>query len=246
MSSEPKIYAPRMVTTLVYSVVDIAVALLLADAYVSFGDPRLMRETLYLAAGLLAMMPLIYAFDLVSYAMYPAMVDDMRSGRKISIVGAIRRALSKTGHILVMTALIMAFATLAAAPTSLAFIYMRATANPLPLIFAAIMSFFAILAFSVMVFFVIPHAVIEGSSISAAFIGGFRMSRANTFDLAKLNILFALLVSSSMLIVAAARIHDSGTWAAIALFAVIRMLQAVIYTYLCIANPVAYFEAKIK
>ncbi len=245
MVAFPKAFVPRIVTTVVYSILEVLLAVLIADSFTSFGDPDAMWDVLTKLIGLLILMPFLYVADLTTYAMYPTIVSDMRSKHKVSLYGAFKRALKSARHIIVMCVLIMGFAVAVAVPISISMMFFRLTGNMVPLLIGAPLAFIAILGFSIVVFFVIPHAVVEESSIWGAFEGGLKMSHDNSWDVVKLNLVFAILMLGSMAIVAVARVHDGATWLAIALFVLIRALQAIVYTYLCIVNPLAYFHAKV-
>ena len=92
MAESPKAFVPRIVTTAVYSVIEIAIAVLLADSLTSFGDPQAMNRVFFRALFLLAVMPFVYLGDLFTYAMYPAMVADLKRTGRISLMAAMGRA----------------------------------------------------------------------------------------------------------------------------------------------------------
>lgn len=252
LKTEPKVFAPRLATTVLYSIFSLYTADLslrfasaMRDAYaagtqIAFVVEPFAGEFLMLFAASVA----LYAADIVSYAMYPSIVSAYRRDRPIrlgdSLAAAFRVWPTLAAFALLVFFVLGLFAT--GTYTSYHLMLSRQTLMPLfPLLIAAVLF---LLAFSVLFFFVIPVAVVERTGPLTTLRRSVSLGIRHRNDVAAMVGLFALLVSATFLV---AGIYQfvGGTLAilAIGLYLAGRILQAVIYTYISVVNPTLYFSA---
>ncbi len=252
LKAEPKAFAPRIVTTAIYSAYILAMIAVAADlAAVDFTRPgeqdgARLSSALHTSLLFLALSPLLYFVDILSYAMYPRIVADYRSGAGVSIAKALKDGLKAWRIIIATEAVLFLFILALSVPTALALLMTLLSGNAAYAALAGAIAIPLILVFAVLVFFVIPSAVLNGRSVAGSFRESVALGFENKWDLLKLNLLFLALLAVTV----AAGVHVEGnpllTLASAASFVILRLLEAVVYTYLCVTNPYAYIHATVN
>jgi len=111
----------------------------------------------------------------------------------------------------------------------------------LPLLFIVLA---IILVFAMLVFFVIPVAVIEKKGFIQTFRESFKLSLKHKWDVLRINLVFLFLTLLTLAIGMLSGFQGSAGYLAILLFALVRFIQATIYTYISVINP--YFYVKVR
>ncbi|MBD3388531.1 MAG: hypothetical protein GF416_05635 [Candidatus Altiarchaeales archaeon] len=245
LRSHPKMFLPRMLTTALYTIFTLYSIGITAD-FVLMKDPEMVSVFLWKTAILFAALPLLYVVDILSYAMYPRMVADLKSSGDVGLSLALKDALKAWKVVLALGCAV--FASLVFVSTVAAFfqILHALTGFFAFTVLAALSGIALIIAFSVFVFFVVPMAVLEGKGVNDSFRNSFKLGLENWKELTGLNSLFAFLALSTMILVLTAEINDSLTLISLSAFALARMVQAVVYTYLSVVNPAVYLLVRVK
>ncbi|RLI92775.1 MAG: hypothetical protein DRO94_00625 [Candidatus Altiarchaeales archaeon] len=242
----PKLFVPRLITTFLYSLYTLFIARFTIDVinfnlhenFFGFVMPRI-------SAMLLAVI-ILYFIDIVSYAMYPALLRDYKMGKKIELIKAFKESISLWRLLLVMGVITFVFIFIIMAILSLFIFLTIILNNPYLLIIPGFIAVIGILIFVILMFFVIPIAVIENKgpiqSIRESICLGLRYKG----DLLKVNLFFLVLICVSFIVIIMTEmnISDMVSISAIILFIVARVFQAIIYTYICVANPYLYLVRK--
>jgi hypothetical protein len=240
---QPKVFIPKLVTTLLYSVYTLWAAKLSLKA-VSVKTPEAMAALFPEVLMLFAFMLGIYFIDLVSYAMYPSIVNDFNSKRDIMLRKSLLEALKAWKIIVVLGFAIQLFllAMLAVA----GFIEVMALESSTPVLTSVIIPLFIVcmIAFSILVFFVIPIAIAEKKGIRQSFQKSIELGLRHKKDLLKINLVFLALAAVTLAVSLLSEFTGLIALAALIVFLAVRLIQAVIYTYLCVVNPIAYFKIR--
>ncbi len=242
---EPRIFLPRLATTALYSVLTLYAVGLAAES-LSMGSPAEVSALVWKSAFLVSALPLLYFIDILSYAMYPRMVFDLRSTGKVSLRKALADAL-RAWRVVVALGLAAFAALVLAASTAGILQYMTyVTGNWLFTLLAAAFAVALALAFSVAAFFIIPSAVLDGAGVSESFRKSLQLGLAHAGGLFKLNLFFLFLVSATLLLAFITEVSGTMSAGSVVLFIVLRIIQAVVYTYVTVANPLAYMLVRVK
>lgn len=245
LQSEPKLFVPRLIMSILYTVFTLYSVGLTAD-YLEVSDPASVSSFIWKIAALFTLLPALYFLDILSYAMYPSMVADSRLGRPLSLKAALRDGLRAWRIVVALGLSIFAFLILLVTVAAPLQYLTYTTGNIGYTILAAVLGLALILGFSVIVFFVVPSAIYEGRGVMESFKESVRMGLRHKGDLLKLNLLFTLLVATTMLAAFWAELEDSMTLAAALLFLVVRLAKTVVYTYVSVVNPLAYLSVRVK
>jgi len=113
-------------------------------------------------------------------------------------------------------------------------------------LFAALVMLAAALSLLVILFFVVPVGVVEKKGVVDAFRHGFSLSMRHKKDLFAINVFFLILTSATFAILVVAESQGYGMMEAssIALFVLVRVVQAVMYTYISVVNPYFYIAVR--
>jgi hypothetical protein len=176
--------------------------------------------------------------DILSYAMYPTILEDYRRGTGISLVKSLSKALKAINTVIAFAFAIFIYGLLVSVAIAPIFLigYINSNIAFLALSFILISS--ALIAFSVFAFFVVPEGVVESFKQSAKL--GFK----HRWDLIKINIFFALIAIATLYLVFVSELSGPINIVSIAAYILVRLMQAVVYTYLSLVNPAAYFSVK--
>lgn len=241
LAKDPKLFIPRIITTILYTVYTLYTASLTARVLSGVYPSTDILLQVFL---LLALTPLLYVIDILSYAMYPRLVEDRLNKSKTDLVFALKNALKSYKTVVVFAALIFVFTMVSSLVITPVFLYAMATSNTLLLVLASLTVFFALIVFSILVFFVVPSSVISGRGVIASFKESVSLGVKHRWDLLKLNIMFSILALATLYFVFTSELLQHTNTLAILSFVFVRLVQAVIYTYLCVANPLAYLNVR--
>jgi hypothetical protein len=244
LAAKPKVFIPRLMTTLIYSAFTLYSMGLTVDM---LGNPQQTLTASYLGrvAVIFAAMPLLYFIDILSYAMYPKIVADHQAGRKIDLVAALKDGLRVWKVVLALVVILLLFLVIVVLTTVTSYAIYLLSGSPIAIIASFLLILGLVLFFSIAMFFVVPVAVLEGKGIIESFRESFSMGVQHKVDLFKLNLIYLLLVIVTL---ALAYIEESNYLVSasfVALFVVIRLMGAIIYTYLSVTNPMAYLQVRI-
>jgi len=239
----PKVFVPRLATTAVYSVFIVYSMWLLQDID-SIKDPQMMSQLFSKTLLFVSTLPLLYFMDILSYAMYPRIVADYRKKGPISLFAALKDGLKAWRIVLALGAVVFAFLMVVVSVSAVSAALTVVTGSPVFLVFAALLTLLLILFFSIVVFFVVPSAVLNGRGILESFRESITLGFENKWDLLKLNAMFMALILATMAMAYLAKADALLSAASIGVFILLRLVEAVVYTYLSVANPVAYLEVK--
>lgn len=239
LKKSPKVFIPRFFTTAAYSIYTLLLASLSASIVSGTKDPS---AVLPFALASFAALPLLYFLDIVTYAMYPQMVSDLDGGRNPSIRKSLSEALKSIKTVLALTFVIMAFAFFSTALVLPMLLWARYSQTPYLEFLAYGIFFILALVFSVFVFFVVPSSVLDKEGVLKSFKNSARLGLKYKKELVEINLSFSLLAFASIFLVFKVNLEGSPTLMPVLFYILIRLLQAVVYTYLCIANPVAYIR----
>jgi len=185
---------------------------------------------------------LIYFIDLLTYAMYPSIVRDHHEKKPISLRRALKEALKSWLVLLILGIVIAVLATFILFP----FMYFISLIweNLYLLLLSLSILIIIIIIFAILVFFVIPVAVIERKGIGHTFRESFRLSFKHKGDVLRINLVFLSLTLLTISLGMLSRFQGIGGYLAILLFILVRSIQALIYTYISVLNP--YFYVKVR
>jgi hypothetical protein len=241
LASEPVFFIPRIITTAAYTLVTLYLASLTAAVMSGRMDPApAFAGLLYI----LFFMGALYIFDFFTYAMYPKMVEDKKTKGVVSLKNAIYEASKSMGTILVLGFAVLAFATISSILLAPFLAYGMMAGNRAVMLFSGAIFFSAALVFSVLVFFVIPSAVISKNKAFDSFRESASLGFRHRLPVLKLNIFFAALAVATMYLVFMAELSGTTDMLSVIAFVISRLFQAVVYTYLSVVNPNAYLEAR--
>jgi hypothetical protein len=245
LAAKPKAFAPRLITTLVYSIFTLYSMGLTVDL---IDHPESVSSAQYLGrvAIIFAAMPVLYFLDVLSYAMYPKIVADHRAGGDINLTSALIDGLRAWKVVLALVVFLLGFLLFVVAITSASYAFYLIEGNPVFILASAAMAIVLVLLFSIMMFFVVPVAVLEGKGVMKSFAESISLGIRHRGDLFKLNIIYLILVAVTL---ALSYVEEANTLASasfIAFFVLIRLVGAVVYTYLSVTNPMAYLQLQIN
>ena len=250
---QPKAFIPRLITTALYSIYTVFAAKLAADALAIASsqaggqpDEGLLLGILFNAAILIASMPILYLVDLFSYAMYPRIVADHKAGGKISLTAALKDALKAWRPVVwlgvVVFAMVLAVGAFSFAVSYISIVTGFEALNILSVVIVVV----ALLAFSVAIFFVVPAAVLDGRGVKESFKESMSLGMKHKVSLLKLNIILMVLALVTLFSAFESSGSQAMAIASIVFYVLIRVLQAVVYTYLSVTNPLAYLSVRVN
>jgi len=243
---QPKVFIPKLVTTAFYSFYTIWAASLTLRVYalsrvgaVEELSP-LLQETMLLFVFII----FLYFMDLVSYSMYPRIVSDYLKKKPVSLTAALASAMSVWKVILSLGALIFLFLLTVMAVAVFVQVMSLTLSTPLLIWLLAPFVILSILIFSVLVFFVIPIAVVEKKSLISSFVKSFSLGLKYKGDLLKVNLFFLAMALVTLAIGILSESTGLVAFVSLAAFVGVRLIQAVVYTYMSVVNP--YFYMRVR
>lgn len=253
---EPKVFIPRLITTIVYTLYLLYLAKITADITKILGyypgyevtpvNPEILIPFLDDIIFLLIFLFFLLALDLVSYAMYPGIIKDHYSKKNISLIKSLKEAFSIWKILLILGILITIFAVISSIFIFIFEFLTRETGNILFYLSSIFLVLITTLILLVLLFFVVPISVIEKKNLIETFQEGFKLSLKHKSELFAVNTLFLVLTIITFILVAATQIGFQGITviSAIILFILTRVIQAIVYTYICVVNPYFYVHSK--
>lgn len=236
---KPKVFIPRLVTTLLYSFYILLLGKILID--LSSGITSALWNDILSLIPFIVLLPPI---DLITYAMYPSMVHDYQSGREISLLNSFKKAIRAWRVILALLILLTVLFVTFLFIMSLFSIALITTKNVLFLFLTIFIILALIIISAILLFFVVPIAVIENKGVIDSFRESFQLGLRHKGNLFRVNLFFMALMLITFLIVMVTNFQGILAYYAILLFVITRFLQALIYTYICIINPYFYIAQK--
>lgn len=255
LAAEPKVFIPRIATTLIYSVfifmsakLSFEVSFALALESTKF-SPDLagalqpyVKEMMYLFAASLV----CFAADIIAYAMYPTIVADYKMGREIMLWKALREALSQWKTLLSFSVTILAFLAvfLMFFTLSYASIILSGRLFFLPVALVFMIAVFIVV--SAAIFFIIPVSVIEKKGIWHSYKKSIKLSIAHRIAVVKTTVFFMAVTFATIMIAALSGFKGNAAVLAFIVFVLTRIIQVISYTYLNVVNPYLYLEIEEK
>ena len=247
LRERPRAFIPKFVTTALYTIsILVLMWITLEMNKVAIGLEVANRTAMIQLMGyaLLTLMSLlfIYCIDLLTYAMYPSIVRDHHENRGINLKRALREALGSWLILIVLGLSISATAFLVIIPFAVFMVFVQENVYLLLLLLSIVLVI--ILVFAVLVFFVIPVAVIEKKGLRQTFRDSFRLSMKHRRDVLGINLVFLSLTLLTLALGLLSDFQGPEGYLAILLFIIVRLVQAMIYTYISVINP--YFYVKVR
>lgn len=243
LKKHPLLFVPRFTTTALYSVYMLASADILISAS-DLTSAQAASDLVWALTAVIASLPLLYAADMISYAMYPSLVEDARSDKRADLLKALRRALSSWKQLAAFAFATLGFMMLVSTVSGGLYVFATLTGNFLYVFVSALLAAALTLAYASAVFFVVPAAVADSKSVAESFSSSIRLAKKNLSPLLKANTVFAFLALASLAF--ALTVEGAGSSAILlaAAYVLSRLVQATVYTYLCVANPVMYLDLR--
>jgi len=245
LRTKPKVFIPKFVTTALYTVcilILMKITLEMNEIATGFVDRAAIIQLAGYALLTLIALIFVYVIDILTYAMYPLIVSDYHNKRKISLRKALREALDSWLVLIVLGIAISVMAFFIVIPFG---IFMTLVWENLYLMLPLLLLALAIiLVFAMLVFFVIPIAVIEKKGFIQTFRESFKLSLKHRWDVLRINLVFLFLTLLTLAIGMLSGFQGSVGYLAILLFVLVRFIQAIIYTYISVINP--YFYVKVR
>ena len=172
--AEPKVFIPRIATTLIYSVFifasaklsfEVSFALALESAKFSPDIYRALQPYVKEMTYLFAASLVCFAADIIAYAMYPTIVEDYKMGREIILWKALREALSQWKTLLVFSITLLGFLAVFLMFFTLSYLSIILSGKHILLPIALVFMIAVFLVLSAAIFFIIPVSVVEKKGI---------------------------------------------------------------------------------
>ncbi|MBN2014613.1 MAG: hypothetical protein JW778_05490 [Candidatus Altiarchaeota archaeon] len=252
---KPKIFLPNLFASSLYAFselvlvkvsIDIMSMVQYSPVYPPMED---LRSSLLVFLGVLLFFPVIGVIDLVTYSMYPAIVADYNSGGVVSLRKAFRDALSAWRVWLALGVIFLFFAFFVFVLIGIFAVVAFVLNNLLILFIGAVLFIILVLLFMLVVFFVMPVGVIEKSGIVESFRESFSLGLKHPGEVVFLNVFILVVVIAAFLagnLMGVERISLEITLLAVVLFLLVRFIQSIIYTYVCVVNPYFYVRVSRK
>ena len=245
LKSQPKAFIPRLVMSVLYTAITLYLVGLTAE-FMQVMDSAAVSSFIWRIAVLFIWLPILYFLDILSYAMYPRMVKDHRMGRKMSLSAALKDALHSWRVIMALGLTIFAFLILLVTVAAPLQYLSYSTGNVSYTVLAALLALVLVLAFSVLVFFVVPASIIEGMGVRDSFAASFKLGLLHIKNLLGLNLMFTFMVAVTILFAFWTELEDRLTLLGVASLLAVRCAQTIVYTYVSVANPLAYLSVRVK
>ena len=254
LRKEPKLFLPRLITTALYTGVMIYLSTLAARVVSASNSPGPADPTiafsLFSDMGVLAVfLVFLMAIDLLSYAMYPALVRDHQAGGKIQLMSSIKEALGAWKILLALGFMIVLIAVAAGMIILPVEIFFPQLINEYGItglvVLAAIASIIALVPM-MLLFFVVPIGVLEKKGAIASFAGSVRLGMKHGKDLFTINLFLLLITVAVYAFMTYADVYAQGAAAfySMLVFVAVRLVQAVVYTYISVINPYVYMKIR--
>ncbi len=260
LKNEPKIFIPRIFTTMIYTVFIVSLSKLVVDIIPLMRKFPVSADSNALDALkdnfiiLLIFGILVTMIDVIIYAMYPNITRDYREGRPVSLIRALKDALKRkrtlfgvviTGFIsiIILFLFMMIFLTYLTALGS--FLDLSYAALNVILYFGCIIIFLmAVIVLAIIFFFAIPVTTLENRGIIETMKRSVQLGSRHKKEVTGLYMVFGLLIFITMSVLIFTEFKGAYTIPAIIAFVIGRLFQALIYTYVTVVNPTAYLHLR--
>jgi len=233
LKREPKLFVPRLATTVLYTLfilMSAGVIVRAANRTADFGD----------LIVLILFSIVLLAVDLIVYGMYSSLAEQFESGKRVSLRAALASAIGRGKTLLLLGFTAVVFLSvmliLIALPVALAVVLRRLEL----IIISFLFTILAILVFAFVFFFAVPSAVIEKLGWMEALSRSVTLGKENAGLVLKLNIFFGFLVLVTLSIATITQMKGRAFALAIIFFILARAVQVLVYTYISVATPTAF------
>ena len=244
LKTTPKVFVPRLLTTALYTVYALYSMNLAADIYLHQSDPAYLSQNSGRVLLLFASVIVLYLIDIVSYAMYPKIVEDHSKGSEISLIKALSNALAAWPALLLLASILLVILFIVATATAVFEVMYLASGSWVYPLISLLFAICLLLAFAVLMFFFVPVAVTERMGVLKSLKKSFEMGMSYKKELFEVNILFAILMIATMILIGVFEFQGETPYLAMTAFIIFRLLQAIIYTYISVSNPYIYVALK--
>lgn len=258
LRSEPKIYLPRIITTLVYTAFILyaaklslrvagAISTIMGEAEARGAAPdfaALLRQFAGPLSVFLAFFLVAYALDIISYGMYARIVSDYHAGKPVGLIDALRAAAARW-RVLVSLAFVLLLSI--GGVFGLYFLLeasLLATGSALLSLLSLLVLIIGIVVLAIIFFFSIPVAMLEEKRVLNAIAASARLGFRHRGLVVKINLFFAGLILATLLVAMYTDFTGKTGIFAVAAFIAGRLIQTVIYTYMNVVNPELYIHIK--
>jgi len=237
LRARPKLFLPRIFTTLVYTafLLYLSGSLYEVSLRLQQGEVAALRG---LALSLAVLTPGILAVDMLTYGMYASLAEQHRRGA-VSLRLAVEEALSRWRSLFAIGAAALLFVGALFLLSGMALTGFVYTRSPIFALTTIAILLLGIAAFAILFFFSVPVAVLENRGFLAALERSATLGIRRRGEVMMLNLFFVVLIFVTMLIGMATQLTGAVAAGAL-LFLAVRLVQAVVYTYVSVVAPTAY------
>ncbi len=252
LTKKPKIFIPNLISAALYTALEIFIYGILFKAMNSILLPPetvsgVTTVDLLVLSSLILFFPIIGAIDIITYAMYPSMVSDHHNRREVRLLKSLKDALSAWKILLSFAVIIFLFLILT---FTVVFIF-TVISVLLNEMFIICLSFpvlvIALIILMTGIFFVIPIGVIEGEGVVSSLRKSLNMGTRHKKEVTALNV---MIIASIIVVLILTNITGTGgagiqwTIPALILFILSKLVQSIVYTYICTVNPYFYLSRR--
>lgn len=233
LRAEPKLFVPRLGTTLLYTLFILKSAQVIVKATTG-------------SAGIWDLLALIFfsilllAVDILVYGMYSSLAEQFKRSRVVSLRIALSSALSRGKTLLLLGFTAIVFLSVAIILITLSAVLAVVLQRVELIILSFLFIVVALLLFAFVFFFAVPSAVIEELGWVEALSRSVTLGRENAGLVLKLNIFFGFLVLLTLYIATVTEMKGKAFELAIIFFILARLVQVLVYTYISVATPTAF------
>ena len=248
---QPKIFIPNLISAMLYAAYELILLFLLSDLFLKvLFQSAIDIQSLIAIAGVFFFYPFVGIVDLVTYGMYPTMIRDFLKDKRISLLSAFKASISSWKILLLLGIIFLAYLIF----ISIAILLINLTAillNNLYLQLLALAISILVLTASILilmlcVFFLVPIGILERKSVLATIRKSWKLSQTYMREVFLINVLILLLVTFAIALNFLTPSIDMSvrnlTFLAILLFFLVKIFQAVVYTYIFTINPYFYLH----
>jgi len=245
---EPKLFIPKIAVSLLYSIVMLLLSFLLvahkdiiflasSGGALSYGQLRDVSVLLFSLLFLLALSFIMLVIDILVNAMYPVLVNDFYSKRKLSLKRAFSVALKNSRRVVPTFFIIILLLSLPTALLNSYALKARSLANSLIVALVTLSIYFGLL---ILFYFLYPAIMLNKRSLSRCFSENFILARKNIGIVTKASLIpfIASLISFVFAFVSALEPLF------VLLFLAYRTLIAIMFTYHMVLSPAIYLKVK--
>ncbi len=256
LKKEPKVFVPRLFTTVLYTFFVLYSARLSLKISLAInrgmemardtGTTPDIRGILSQFTGELSLFAflflLVYVVDILTYGMYVRIASDFHAKMPISLIGALRDVVCRARVLFLIGVLAAGFVSCFVGIYLLFGGLYILTQSPLFLVAALCVILLAIVLFAVVFFFAVPVAMVEGRGAKRAVLKSASLGLKHKWPVLAINFLFVGMVFIAMVVVMVTEFRGVAALGAILAFVFGRLFQTIIYTYISIVNPSLYLS----